>query len=263
MSETIIIVLQGGLGNQLFQYCAGLAMASRLGGQLWLTPTQENKHSARDYRQTLYTRAKALSPETPRAPLSQQAGAYDPWDPIQYEGHTAIALKGYYQFLHPIELHISKIRTDLDKALAHIRNDLQQKYQIKPAETCFLHVRRGDYLTQPPNTLCIQDESYYLPALQKIKLRQGRRRWLVLSDDIAWCRQQRWLTQPPFEIVDEPDELAGLMLMRLCEGGAIISNSTYSWWGAMLGCSSAPVVYPSKWFTNKKPNLFPSEWLQA
>ena len=159
MSETIIIVLQGGLGNQLFQYCAGLALASRLGGQLWLTPTQENKHSGRDYRQTLYTRAKALGPDgqPPIPRLNQQAGAFDPWDPIQFQGDAAIALKGYYQFLPPIELYISKIRSDLDER--PIRTSLLQKYKIIPKETCFLHVRRGDYLTQKPGTFWIQDES--------------------------------------------------------------------------------------------------------
>jgi hypothetical protein len=63
MSESIIIVLQGGLGNQLFQYAAGLTLASRLGGELWLTPTQENKHSGKDYRGTLYRRGKAIGPD--------------------------------------------------------------------------------------------------------------------------------------------------------------------------------------------------------
>jgi hypothetical protein len=63
-------------------------------------------------------------------------------------------------------------------------------------------------------------------------------------------------------IVDEPDELDGLALMSLCHGGAIIANSTFSWWGAMLGAypAKATVVYPSKWLQGNKPDLFPPQW---
>jgi hypothetical protein len=73
------------------------------------------------------------------------------------------------------------------------------------------------------------------------------------------------MNQPPFEIIDEADELAGLMLMSLCEGGAVISNSTYSWWGAMLGCNyvGAPVVYPKKWIGEENPVLFPEAWVSS
>jgi hypothetical protein len=64
------------------------------------------------------------------------------------------------------------------------------------------------------------------------------------------------------EIADEPDELNGLALMSLCRGGAIIGNSTYSWWGAMLGAepAGAQIIYPTLWFSDAKPALFPSHW---
>ena len=107
--------------------------------------------------------------------------------------------------------------------------------------------------------------NYFLPAIQAIKRRvSGPRRWLVVSDDIEWCKQQPWLTKHPFEIVDEKDELAGLMLMSLCEGGAVISNSTFSWWGAMLGCGATgvPVAYPAKWIGKENPDLFPPSWIR-
>ena len=67
-----------------------------------------------------------------------------------------------------------------------------------------------------------------------------------------------------FELLDEKDELAGLMLMSLCEGGAVISNSTFSWWGAMLGCGATgvPVAYPAKWIGKENPDLFPPSWIR-
>jgi hypothetical protein len=178
-----------------------------------------------------------------------------------------IALKGYYQYLPVIESQISLIRSDLFQRLTDIRTALRQKYRLhNPRQTCFLHVRRGDFTQLPSNIFWVQDESYYLPALQIIKRRMsGPRRWIVLSDDTDWCRAQPWLSSRPFEIVDEPEELNGLMLMSMCEGGAVIANSTFSWWGAILGCGSqgAPVIYPSKWHADTRPELFPSSWTRV
>lgn len=276
MSESVIMVLQGGLGNQLFQYCAGLAISSQLGGELWLTPVQEDKHSGRDYRQTLYKRGKAIGIDgnpSSKAQISriqsdsfkQQMEAFSAWSPSDYRGHESIALKGYYQYLPAIESQISLVRDDILQSLSQIRTQLRLKYQIyNPRQTSFLHVRRGDYLKANPNVFWVHDETYFLYALQAMKQRtSGPRRWIVLSDDVEWCKSQPWLKVPPFEIVDEPDQIYGMMLMSLCEGGAIISNSTYSWWGAMLGSGAlgATVVYPEKWIGEDTPNIFPRNWI--
>ncbi len=268
MSECIVMVLQGGVGNQLFQYSAGLAVAAALGGQLWLTDIEQNKHSGKDYRQQLYWRGKAIGPDGyPNVQLIRReyGDVYAHWDPRELEGQTGVCIKGYFQYLPPIESQVALIREDLFQRLIVMRIKLREKYNIQsPRQTCFLHVRRGDYLNLNPTEFWVQDNTYFLPALQAIKQRvSGPRRWLVLSDDLKWCREQAWTNQPPFEIVDEPDEIAGLMLMSLCEGGAVISNSTYSWWGAMLGCNyvGAPVAYPKKWIGKENPVLFPESWI--
>lgn len=269
MSECIIMILQGGIGNQLFQYCAGLSLASSLGGELWLSPIEENKHSGRDYRKTLYNRGKAIgldeSPECKIPFYVQQSNAFGEWNTKDYANKPAIMLKGYFQYLPGIQAQISMVRDDLLTKLNYNRIFLRNKYKIQnPRQTCFLHVRRGDYLKLDTALFWVHDERYFLPAVQAIHQRTaGPRRWFVLSDDITWCRAQSWLNIPPFEIVDEKDEIDGLMLMSLCEGGAVISNSTYSWWGAMLGCgiSEVPVAYPAKWIGTSKPNLFPSSWI--
>jgi hypothetical protein len=267
MSEKIIIVLQGGVGNQLFQYCAGLALAAELGGELWLTPTQENKHSGRDYRELLYFRAKAIGIDgTPsRADVEKvQMDSFEAWTPSMYRGIESISLRGYYQYLPTIASQISLVRDDVFKRLTPLRTTLRQKYRLhNPRQTCFVHVRRGDYLKMEPGTFWVQGNEYFLEAVKAIKQRiQGLRRWFVISDDIAWCKEQEWISS--FEIIDEPDELHGLMVMSMCEGGAVISNSTYSWWGAMLGCgaSGVPVAYPSKWISAHKPKLFLPNWIR-
>jgi hypothetical protein len=267
MSETIIIVLQGGIGNQLFQYCAGLALMAELGGELWLTPIKHNTHSGRDYRQSLYKRGKAIGPDgVPQRPLLEkmQMNGFEPWHPSIYKNIPSIALEGYYQYLPAITSQISLVRDDIFHRLSHVRTALRQEYKLhNPRQTAFIHIRRGDYLTADPNRFWAHGKEYFVPAIEAIKQRiPGHRRWLVLSDDIAWCKQQEWLSS--FEFIEEPDELYGLMIMSMCEGGAVISNSTYSWWGAMLGCAAAgaPVAYPSKWIGEEKAELFLRNWIR-
>ncbi|NBV77589.1 alpha-1,2-fucosyltransferase [bacterium] len=270
MSERITMVLQGGIGNQLFQYCAGLAIAAKLGGELWLTDVQENKHSGKDYRPLLYIRGKALGIDDDEEDMPshyiQQKDTFEVWDPTEYASHPAIMLKGYYQYLPAIESQIPYIREDIYNRLSGMRAMIRERYRMySPRQSCFIHVRRGDYLKLDPKMFWVQDESYFIPAIQRVMQRAtGPKRWFVLSDDIDWCKQQPWLTVAPFEMVEEKDELVGLMLMSMCEGGAVISNSTYSWWGATFGCTlaGAPVVYPAKWIGEEKPKLFPRGWIQ-
>ena len=56
------------------------------------------------------------------------------------------------------------------------------------------------------------------------------------------------------------NELHTLYCMIKCKGGAVISNSTFSWWGAILG-ENNKVVYPKNWYGDAKPTLFPEGWI--
>ena len=176
---------------------------------------------------------------------------------FKFPGEAAI--KGYFQYLPAIESVMPLIRNDLTESLRAHRDILRKKYSFtNPTQLGFIHVRRGDYLKHP-DYWCVQTEDYYTFALSLVPRVS---RWIVLSDDTEWCK-----AQPCFslcEILSEPDELVGLALMSLCHGGAIIANSTYSWWGAMLGAhvSAAPVIYPSKWLHHATPTLFPSTWIR-
>lgn len=265
MSDSIIMVIQGGLGNQLFQYAAGLAIANLNKGELWLNPAELNKHSNKDYRKQLYIRAKASGIDgTPKnSQVILQHNAFSKWNPSEYNDKQVITLKGYYQYLPAIKLEVELICKDIHESLSEKRKIMSEKYSIDDtSKHGFIHIRRGDYV-KVSHIHWLQDESYYTKSIDYIQNKLNYRiQWFILSDDIQWCKTQPWLNSQNYIFVDEPDELDGLMLMSLCEGGAIIANSTYSWWGAMLGCGrvNAPLVYPLKWFKNEMPDLFLPHW---
>lgn len=256
---TLYIFLQGGLGNQLFQYAAGLVLQQTRDVRLIKALPA---HSGRDYRATLYHRLGSVDSVELGIPLLQ-FDSFIPWKPDDYLQYDTVILQGYFQYLRAIQGVLPRLREDMGYLLWINREMMRAKYGITDSSSVgFLHVRRGDYLTAPPNLHWIMDIPYYLSALTKFTKKM---RWIVLSDDVAWCRVQELFTEfAGIEIADESDELDGLALMSLCHGGAIIGNSTYSWWGAMLGAepAGAPVVYPSKWFSYETPELFPSRWIR-
>lgn len=50
--------------------------------------------------------------------------------------------------------------------------------------------------------------------------------------------------------------------MTFCKG-AIIANSSFSYWGSMLNAQYKDfVIYPKKWWnTIKIPDIFPDSWI--
>jgi hypothetical protein len=263
----IYVLPQGGIGNQLFQLCAGLAVQNALGGTLYMLPARLNKHSGRDYRHNprIYTRAVPAD-SMPHVYSTYKQGDLDcfqPWTPASLQGNLqgrgTIVLDGYFQYLPAIRLVIPLVISDILSALCNRMIAMCMKYRISsPGDAVFLHVRRGDYI---PLTHLYGGvgEKYYTDAMKEYMSENlYGKRFIVISDDPEWCRWQPWLNS--YEIVDEPDELDSLALMASCKGGAIIANSTFSWWGAHLS-GTRRVFYPSKWLSNARPDLFPAEWL--
>jgi hypothetical protein len=113
---------------------------------------------------------------------------------------------------------------------------------LKNSTVGAINVRRGDYLTQPTRhpvvTLDYINESYkHLPFCDKI---------IVLSDDITWCKEN--IVLPNLIFVENYRDCEALWLLSLCDH-FIISNSSFSWWGAYLSRSDNKIVIsPETWF---------------
>jgi len=150
--------------------------------------------------------------------------------------------------------------------------------------TIFLHVRRGNpnltgrrgekwsyQMVQEYHPLC--KELYYTQALSMFP---EDKKVVVVSDTIDWCKEQSWLQGDRFFFSDASYEEFGdgasvpyidLCLMSMC-GGAIIANSSLSWWGAWLQGLDVKVVAPDPWFGpayahyNMK-DMIPERWVKV
>jgi len=264
----IILELIGGLGNQLYIYSAAKMIERGVNVPIYLKLATEPinstfVHSEVDYRPILFSEFKAVDGSDPMFGDTMQVRLeqrfWDPWSP------SSIPLNSdkYIYIPNQWYQHLPSIQTVLPDVKESILAKLQNLYGDVSISTgaAFIHVRRGDYTSEQNNAYILEND-YYLKAMKHFNTRDNITRINVFSDDIAWCKQQGWESPKDIHYIDEPDEMKALYMMSLCKEGAVISNSTFSTWGALLGASEkGVVVYPSKWLYGAE-TAFPSSWIK-
>jgi hypothetical protein len=158
-----------------------------------------------------------------------------------------------------------------EKYFSHIEQELRKDFRFCDIiyETCShyrkhilsekvvaLHVRRGDYITDP--NFCLLDLDYYTEALKYFPDSEI----MVLSNDINWCREQFISERFKFSFSNNP--FIDLCLMSLCDYH-IISNSSFSWWGSWLA-KSKKTIAPQNWFDGEysswnTKDLYRKDWI--
>jgi len=147
-----------------------------------------------------------------------------------------------------------------------------------------VHVRRSDNLTNDPGTINCLPMTYYLEAAAaaSVLASEKLRGLAIFTDDFEWCSEElapilpfdnigvyRGVPRPkengPDYVGSPASDWIDLQMMALCDYH-VLSNSTYSWWGAFLA-ESGKVVYPSYWYGGVSRSLgldpslmFPASW---
>ncbi|WP_372886561.1 alpha-1,2-fucosyltransferase [Shimia sp.] len=271
--------LFGGLGNQMFQYAAGRALASRLGTDLALDPRSLEARGTRPLTRIFdldITDAPALPPakgdgllryamwrglgRNPRFRREHGLGfnpGFSDWSDNSY-------LHGYWQsarYFSGIAPHLRRAFVPRPQA-SEENAAMAARIQATPAVS--LHVRRGDYLALGAHGVCT--EAYYRAAVDHIASRMTETPTIfVFSDDPGWARDNLPL---PFEklVVDlngAETDYEDLRLMSLCRHN-IIANSSFSWWAAWLNANPDKMVTaPATWFAARSmhnPDILPDTW---
>ena len=241
----------GGLGNQLFQYAAGFLLQKINNGKLLFTSPTDNPHDTCDYRNTFGL--EKYDAEIPYYTFQfYQEDGFAHYNPTDYK-YPLVHLYGYFQNYNVLKNILPEFKKLLLYTLQSQRTIVLNKYNILPASG-FIHIRRGDYVG---TSFILKNLDYYSEGLKKMSHIQH---WFIFSDDIEWVKSQP-LFQNIGTYVDESDPLMSLAFMCEIHDGAIIANSTFSWWGAYLGVGTQSVVYPKDWINNKTPDLFPEKWV--
>lgn len=242
----------GGLGNQIFQYAAGYLQQKITNGRLYFTKAP-NPHDTTDYRTTFGLEKYDTELPPHRVDLFQDSFAS--WNPMDYN-YTVIFIKGNFQNYSVLKPILPEFKDILLEKLKSQREIILHKYTILPSSG-FLHIRRGDYLGLSDRHH-IQDLDYYSSALHTMR---DIKNWFIFSDDLNWVKEQALFQELHATFVEESEPLMAVALMSEIHDGAIIANSSFSWWGAYLGVGEQNVVYPTRWLNNSTPDLFPEKWI--
>ena len=230
------VELSGGLGNVMFQLAAAYAMSRRYDKDVAVTPHPLLKVFEQHPAEDTAPKSLVAQEEDFRFNWSQ-------WDDVA--GISDVLLRGYFQSSQYWEKtttkHLLAFREEHHKVVDKYRSD-------KPFVG--IHIRRGDYVNNPNyHNLPI---AYYLGALYKFFPDfEKDNTLLIFSDDLPWCKIQ-FQCFDNVVYVDEPP-VETMIMMTVCEG-LILSNSTFSWWGAFLS-NARRVVYPTKYFSGDLAHL--------
>lgn len=286
----VIVRIEGGLGNQLFQYAAARSLADRLDCELALDLRSLVDNGDRPFQLDLYRiRARVATPQQLanlpdwrssrwgrlRSSLSQRmpailsypvfwprSFAYDP----RFERISRPVYQvGYWQSEKYFDWNRARLLQDI-QLVNPILATTPWLEQILNTRSVALHIRRGDYVSNAAaaqfHGLC--DMVYYHTAVQALKQQFPDIHVFVFSDEPDWARANLRLDVPTFYVDANPGQV-DLELMRQCRHH-VVANSSFSWWAAWLCESVGQVVHaPRRWFadpTTDTSDVVPENWIQ-
>ena len=290
----IITRLIGGLGNQMFQYALARSLALRAGREVLVDiaaydtfklfpyslgdfnvvagiarPEQVyflRRAAERGVGSILARRIPALRPLQRYHVVKEKHFHFDP-AVLRLRG--SLYLEGYWQSEKYFADHRDVIRADFQVRSPPdaFNAEMAQRIRAAGANAVSLHIRRGDYITNPSanafHGAC--EPAYYHAALEALAAHGVQPMVFVFSDDPEWARANLALQVPSTFVVqkDPARSFEDLRLMTLCSHH-VIANSTFSWWGAWLGHNPHKrVVAPARWFRGSDwdtRDLIPSTW---
>lgn len=280
----IITRLVGGLGNQMFQYAIGRSLAIKNQTDLKLDLSEYNVYKLHDYgldnfkiRAGVAKREEIDRLKTQRLRLKMgwlkkshlKESALNKFSAKVFGYKGDAYLDGYWQtekYFKDIRRVILDEFTVLHEAEG-VNKDMAEK--IMGCEAVSLHIRRGDYVSNPEalkvHGLCSLE--YYDEAIRKIAEVADQPTFFVFSDDIDWASANLKIDYPVVFVGhnDSGKNYEDLRLMSKCRHN-IIANSSFSWWGAWLNENKDKrVIAPMKWFNDQSRDsseIVPDEWLK-
>jgi len=289
----VVTSIVGGLGNQMFQYAVGRALALRKNTSLAIDTSAFDTYSlhqgfelqhvfACDAPQIDQTalrkligwqgdpRARRMLARRKLAFLKSRRLAFEPhfeyWEGINDLPDDCF-LSGYWQSERYFVDVADQIRKDFRFAQSPGVENRALIQQISAVNAISLHVRRGDYISNPANVyvhaVCTLD--YYRAAIKLMAERISEPFFFVFSDDMDWVRAHLNIGFQA-EYVDHNrgmDSYNDMRLMSLCKHH-IIANSSFSWWGAWLNMNrNKLIIAPRIWFNNgiDTKDLLPEDWV--
>lgn len=258
----IYVLLDGRLGNNLFQIAtaASLADANNTNYQVLVRDyyTPDAKWLAQYLKQfeNNILRNVNVTNQVP-GELAKYVEKDFHYSPIPYTEN--MLLTGFFQSEKYFNPKVVRAIFEIDP---ETKQYIHNKYgHLFTDEITSIHVRRGDYL-KSCDQFAVCSYPYYRDAINHIG---KNKRFLITSDDIAWCRKK--FKGNNFFFSEGEKAVVDIYLQSMCSNN-IISNSSFSWWGAWMNKNPRKqVICPTPWFAlsfddKNKNDLIPDGWVK-
>lgn len=279
----VVAKLMGGMGNQMFQYAAGLALARRTGAKLeldlsfLLDRTPRENFTFREFDLDLFNLPADCAIERKSGSAASRGLSIFKEKHFHFDARfdaldANTLIEGHWQSPRYFEAVADEVRA----TFSSFRIPLNAEHAALAAEirgraSVCLNVRRADFVANPQanafHGVCA--EEYFRQAVRVVRRRVSGAHFYIFSDDVEWCRAANLSEGAPCTVVSH--DFAGerfssyLQLMMACRH-FIIPNSSFAWWAAFLGrTAESIVVAPAPWFSDlsvETADLLPAEWMQ-
>lgn len=297
MKNIVLVKLNGGLGNQMFQYTLAHIIALKHNSQLLfdkdLFKLTEKKpgHTPRNYElgifgldqpsasdddinyfeklSVFHKIKRELNLNYPKMCFEKDFS----FDPKVKKALPPVYLRGFFQSYKYYSGDEEIVRDCFrfpEKKLDPTNREILDK--IKLTKSVGIHIRRGDYvkdkITNNVHGVCSLE--YYQRALENIRKMDKDPVFYFFSDDMDWVKSKFVNIEGQKVFVSENQgdhSWKDMMLMSKCDHN-IIANSSFSWWAAWLnGNTSKRVIAPKRWFKDPDKerytlDLIPKEWIR-
>lgn len=230
-------LLGGGLGNQMFQWAFGLAVARKLG-----LPFEWTRKEAKLRAFDLAIFGLDLQPHFYPPTVYQNMAAGDASDldkacaAVLASKEQYCGIRGHFQSEH---------------CFANVANEVRKTFKLNPIRIApertvqiAVQVRRGDYVGDKLYDVCTPE--YFERGAKYFAEKFLNPHFVFVSDDLDWCNQ----TFGHWENATVPETQTAKESLQIMAGSAahVISNSTFAFWGAWL--QGGPTVVPSRWLNS-------------
>ena len=253
--------LMGGLGNQMFQIAKAFSESLKLNvdckfrkfSSIGMEGRQPSNYINNIYKKITFT-DEIINTER----IYEPSWSFIPIDITKC--NTNIEFWGYFQssknflgyddkikeLFYPDDFFLDKIKSIFPEINSH--------------NTISIHVRRGDY-QHISNILPIIDKSYIEKCVSLI---DDPSHIFIFSNDKNWVKEN--LNFSNMTVVEGLEDYEELWMMSLCNNN-ILSNSSFSWWGAFLNKNEEKKVFcPSVWFgpdgEKNWEDIYENDWIR-
>jgi hypothetical protein len=294
----IIVSLFGGLGNQMFQYACGKAIAIKLGVELKLDiklvadRTPRKDFTYRDYELAIFDIDDKIATEDEVRKFIPNLWNSSEIQRQLYKVKRILTKRVLFtekmKFRYNNEIDSVRDNSYIygyfqtEKYFEHLRVELLERFRLKnPVDeknaaiikkmqlenSVSIHVRRGDYTNSPFSLLGVED--YYQKAIDFILATVEVPIFYVFTNDPDWVEDNFKVLEinKSFVTINSGSlSYMDMILMSNCKHN-ICANSSFSWWGAWLNINPDKIVVtPKNWFKSTEYvesiyDLIPDKWL--